>query len=187
MANSRWQKKYYGRKKIDNWFLKVKPGCKLKVRLVGDAVRLVRIFTRDSRCINIDSEETANKLKEKYPDKVENISVKYACWCFDRHGGKMKILEMPVSVFSAISNRMVSTGKKISDIEEGCDWKISTNGAKGIDVRYEVTYLKESCLTAIEQNMVADRKTDKKMQYDLTEMFPCFGFWEAEWQLRDDE
>ena len=171
MANNRWQKQYYSKKKKDNGFLKVKPGCNLTVRLVGGPVKIVRIFTNDDTCIVIDSENTAHKLKDKYPKEIHNISVRYACWCFDRHDERLKVLEMPKSVFSAIGQQSKSGKKKISDLEEGCDFSIITNGEKGLKVRYTVKYIEESPLSAIEQNIVADRKTDKKRPYDLTKLF----------------
>ena len=183
MTNNRWQKQYYSKKKRDDGFLKVKPGCSLKVRLVGDPVKIVRVFTSDERCILIDSEETGRKLKEKYPKIIGNISVRYACWCFDRHDDRMKILEMPPSVAGSIANRVALVGKTISDIEEGCDWKISTNGEKGMKVRYEVNYIEESCLTAVERNMVEYQKLDKKRPFDFSKMFPCCGFKEADAKL----
>ena len=180
MANNKWQKQYYSKKKKNDGFLRVRPGCNLKVRLVGKPVKIVRVFTSDERCIPINSEETGHKLKEKYPSKIDNVSVRYSCWCFDRHDDRMKILDMPMSVADVIGNRVLLTGKTISDIEKGCDWKISTNGEKGMKVRYKVNYIEESCLTAVEQNMVEIQKLDKKRPYDLTEMFPCCGFKEAE-------
>ena len=40
-------------------------------------------------------------------------------------------------------------GKKVSGSQEGCDWKITTNGKTGKDVRYEAVYIEE---TIIERN-----------------------------------
>ena len=109
MANSnRWKKHYYGKKKNDYGLLKVKTGCNFKLRLVGDPVKIVRVFTTDNRCITLDNEGTAHKLKEKYPNAISNISVRYACWCFDRNDERMKVLDMPVSVAGAIGKRAAS-------------------------------------------------------------------------------
>ena len=183
MANNKWQKQYYSKKKKDNGFLKVKPGCNLTVRLVGGPVKIVRIFTNDDTCIVIDSENTAYQLKEKYPKKIGNISVRYACWCFDRHDNRIKVLEMPKSVFSAIGQQSKSGKKKISDLEEGCDFSITTNGEKGMNVRYTVNYLEETALNGFEQHIVEDRKTDEKRPYDLTKMFVGDSFLDASVKL----
>lgn len=183
MVRSRWQSQYYGKEKKDDGFLRVKPDCDFTVRFIGKPVKVVRIFTYDKRCINIDNEGIANRLKARYPSKIDNISIRYACWCFDRYDGKMKILDMPTSVFSSIGNRMVTTGKEISTVEEGCDWAITTNGKQGMDVRYQVDYLEENYLTRREQNMVEDQKIDKRRKYDLTKTFPSYDFLEAEEKL----
>ena len=175
MTSNRWQKQYY-RKKRDNGRLYVKPGCRLTVRLVGGPVKVVRIFTPDDTCIVIDSENTAYQLKEKYPKKIGNISVRYACWCFDRHDNRIKVLEMPKSVFSAIGQQSKSGKKKISDLEEGCDFSITTNGEKGMNVRYTVVYVEDTCLTGFEKNIVLDRETDEKRPYDLTKLFTGDSF-----------
>jgi hypothetical protein len=134
MVRNRWQKQYY-KKETGSRRLYVKPECNLTVRFVGAPVKVVRAFTTDGTCITLDNEETGHRLKDKYPNKIGNISVRYACWCFDRHDDRMKILDMPRCVTCEIGKRDTLAGKKISDVEQGCDWKISTNGEKGIDVR----------------------------------------------------
>ena len=178
MVRNRWQKQCY-KKETSNGKLYVKPECNLKVRFVGDPVKVVRVFTNDAKCLTLDNEETGRKLKEKYPNEINNISVRYACWCFDRHDDKMKILDMPHFVVSEIRNQDTLAGKTVSGLEQGCDWKISTNGKKGMDVRYKVKYLEETSLTGFEQNIVEDRKTDKKMPYDLTKVFAGDSFLDA--------
>ena len=171
MTSNRWQKKYYKKQQKNNGMLYVKPHCNLTVRLVGDPVQVVRIFAVDDTCILVDSEKIAYKLKEKYSDKIYNISTRYACWCFDRHDNRLKILDMPQSVASAIRQQSELRQKPISDIEEGCDWKITTNGEKGMKVRYTVSYVEDTTLNGFEVQIVEDRKTDKKRPYDLTKMF----------------
>ena len=86
MVQSRWQKQYY-KKETGSRRLYVKPGCNFEVRFVGDPVKVVRAFTNDDKCLTLDNEETGRRLKGKYPNKICNISVRYACWCFDRHDG----------------------------------------------------------------------------------------------------
>ena len=178
MVSSRCQKQHF-KKKTSNTRLYVKPGCNLKVRFVGDPVKVVRVFTNDAKCLTLDNEETGRKLKEKYPNKIGNISVRYACWCFDRHDDRMKILDMPRFVASEIGKRDALAGKKISGIDQGCDWKIGTNGEKGIDVRYTVNYVEDSYLTGTEKNIVEDRKLDNKRPYDLTKVFAGDSFLDA--------
>ena len=178
MVQSRWQKQYY-KKETGSRRLYVKPGCNLKVRFVGDPVKVVRAFTTDGTCITLDNEETGHRLKDKYPNKIGNISVRYACWCFDRHDDKMKILDMPHFVACEIRNRDTLAGKTVSGLEQGCDWKISTNGKKGMDVRYKVKYLEETSLTGTEKNIVEDRKLDNKRPYDLTKVFAGDSFVDA--------
>jgi len=179
MVNFKWKKQYYRKNKKDNQSLYVRPGCNMKVRFVGEPVKVVRIFTNDDKCIMLDSEETGQKLKEIYPNKIGNISVRYACWCFDRHDDRMKVLEMPKFVFNAIGKQSKSGKKKISDMEDGCDFSISTNGKTGLDVRYTVDYVEETALTGFERHIVEDRKTDKKRPYDLTKMFKTCGYLDA--------
>ena len=98
--------------------IRVKPGCKLKVRLLGRPVKVVRAFTNDRKYIVLDNEE------------IRNISVRYASWCFDRNSDDMRILDMPVSVARGFGNRVALIGKKISTAKEGCDWAVITNGKK---------------------------------------------------------
>jgi len=182
MTRNRWQKQYYKRKRNDT-ILYVKPHCNLTVRLVENPVKVVRIFAVDDTCIQVDNEKTAYKLKEKYPDKVYNISVRYACWCFDRHDNRIKVLDMPQSVFNAIGQQSKLRTKKISDLEEGCDWKITTNGEKGLKVRYTVHYVEESPLSAVERNIVTFQKIDKKSPFDLTKIYTGDSFLDASVKL----
>ena len=161
-------------------FLRVKPDCKLKVRLLGKPFRVIKIFTDDKKCLILDTEETGKRLKEKYPEKLSSVSVRYASWCIDRDSNIMKILDMPVSVARAFGRRKEIIGKKISGIKEGCDWSIVTNGKKGKDVRYEAVYLKETPLTEEEIQMVKDKKSEQNGYFDLKKIFKPHTFEEAE-------
>lgn len=163
-------------------FLRVRPGCKLNIRLIGNPVKVVKIFSNDRKCAVIDSEDVGQKLKEKYPDKLGNVSSRYACWCIDRDDNKMKILDMPVSVARALGSRAKIIGKKISGSQEGCDWAIGTNGKTGKDVRYEAVYMEETPLSCAERQMVKDRMADKD-SFDLTKVFKSCSSDEAENKL----
>jgi hypothetical protein len=164
-------------------FLKVKPGCKLRVRLIEDPVKVVKIFSHDRKCAVLDSEDTGQKLINKYPHKLSSVNVRYACWCIDRADGLLKILDMPKSVVIAFSNRQQIIGKKIADIHEGCDWSITTNGKKGMDVRYTAVYLEETPLSCAERQMVEDQKAGQDGHFDLTQIFKSSSFKEAEAKL----
>jgi len=107
-------------------FLRVKPDCKLKVRLIGQPVKVVRVFSYDKKCISIDNEEMGKQLMQKHADKISNVSVRYACWCIDRNVNTMKVLDMPTSVARTFGSRAEIVGKKISSSKEGCDWAIGT-------------------------------------------------------------
>lgn len=87
-------------------FLRVKVDCRLKVRLIGKAVKIFKIFVGGRKCILLNSEDVGRQLKGKYPDMVGNVSVRFACWCIDRNTNTMKILDMPQSVFRAFSRRV---------------------------------------------------------------------------------
>ena len=183
MTSNRWQKKYYKKQKKNNGIVYVKPHCNLTVRLVGDPVQVVRIFAVDDTCILVDSEKIAYQLKEKYPQQVDNISVRYACWCFDRHDNRLKILDMPQSVYQAIGKQSISRKKSISGLEKGCDFSITTNGENGLRVRYTVNYSKDSPLSAVERNIVALQKIDKKRPFDLTKVYTGNSFLDASVKL----
>ena len=187
MVKFRWENQYYRKNKKDNQSLYVRPGCNLKVRLVGEPVKVVRAFTNDDRCIMLDSEETGQKLKEKYPNKIGNISVRYACWCFDRHDDKIKVLEMPKFVFNAIGKQSKSGKKKISEQEDGCDFRITTNDKTGMDVRYTVDYEKDTSLTDIEKHMILVQQANKKRPYDLTKLFKSCSYLDAGVKLSRQE
>ena len=167
-------------------FLKVKPDCNLKVRLIGKPVKVYKIFTNDRRCIGLGSEETGKKLKEKYPNELGNLSIRYASWCIDRDDNMMKILDMPYSVARAFGVRVELIGKEISGSQEGCDWKITTNGKKGKDVRYEAIYLEETPLSGDEIQMVEDQKSEQNGHYDLRKIFKSHCFEEAEDMLLEN-
>ena len=182
MANlSSWKIKSNSKNNSDE-LLRVRPDCKLKVRLIGQPVKIVRVFTNERKSIVIDNEAVGQQLKDKYPDRIGNISVRYASWCIDRDSNSMRILDMPKSVARTIGRRVEMVGKKISGNQEGCDFAITTNGKKGKDVRYEVVYLEETPLTQAEQEMVKDRMADKE-SFDLTKVFKSDGFKEAEEKL----
>jgi len=163
-------------------FLRVKPDCKLKVRLIGQPVKVVRVFSYDKKCISIDNEEMGKQLMQKHADKISNVSVRYACWCIDRNVNTMKVLDMPTSVARSFGSRAEIVGKKISSSKEGCDWAIGTNGKTGKDVRYNIVFLEETPLTQAEQEMVKNRMADRD-SFDLTMIFKSCSYEEAEERL----
>lgn len=179
MVNFKWQKQYYRKTDKYSKTLYVRPGCNVKVRLVDNPIRVVRIFTQDGLCLPVGNEKIAHQLKAKYPEKVKNISVRYACWCFDRHDDRLKVMEMPQSVFTDIGKQAKTTQKKISDPEEGCDFSISTNGKTGLDVRYTVEPLDETSLTDIEKHKILVQQANQKRPYDLTKLFKTCGYLDA--------
>ena len=168
-------------------FLRVRPDCNLKVRLIGQPVQVIKIFTNQRQCILIDSEDIGKQLQQKYPDIMSNISVRYACWCLDRDDDSLKILDMPISVARAFGNRAVMIQKKISGKDQGCDWKIMTNGKKGKDVRYEAVYIEDTPLSADEIEMVQNRKAEEGRQFDLEKIFRSYSFAQAEEKVLDSE
>lgn len=182
MAKCSW-KIEENKKSRSERFLKVKPDCKLKVRLIEDPVKVVKIFGNDRRCAVIDSEDVGRRLKEQYPTKLSSVYVRYACWCIDRDSNSMKILDMPKSVARAFGNRQVLAGKGISGVNEGCDWGIGTNGKTGKDVRYNVVYIEETPLSCAEKKMVEDQKSEKNGHFDLINIFESLNFKEAEGKL----
>ncbi len=183
MTNSKnWNITDNSKNHNSNGILRVRPDCKLKVRLIGTPVQVVKVFTNDRKCIVIDNEDVGQLLKDKYPDRIGNVSVRYACWSIDRKDNTLKILDMPASVARAFGSRVEIVGKKISGAKEGCDWAIGTNGKKGKEVRYEVVYLSETTLTQAELEMVNKRMADKE-NYDLTKVFKSCSFDEAEAKL----
>lgn len=183
MTECTWEIDSKGSKNSSEIFLRVKPDCSLKVRLIAHPVKIVKVFTDDRKCINLDSEQVGKRLKEKYPDKFGSVSTRYACWCIDRDSNSLKILDMPVSVARIFSTRVEFIGKKISGAVEGCDWKILTNGKKGKDVRYEAVYLEETPLTEEEKQMVKDRKSEENSYFDLMKIFKSCSFEDAEDKL----
>jgi len=164
-------------------FLRVKPDCKLKVRLVSDAVKVVKVFNKHRVCAVLDSEEIGMQLRAKYPKELSNVSVRYVSWCIDRDSKSMKILDMPKSVAISFSDRQIRVGKKIAEYNEGCDWMIMTNGKQGKEVRYEVVYLEDTILSKAEIELIEDQKTEKYGHYDLTKIFKSLSFEEAEKKL----
>jgi len=161
-------------------FLKVKPGCKLMFRLIGQPVKVIKIFSHDRKCAIINSENIGQSLIDRYPHRLSSVNVRYACWCIDRVDNSLKILDMPVSIARALGDRQVIAGKKIADIIEGCDWSIVTNGKKGKDARYKAVYIKESPLTNSEIQMVEDQKSGENGHFDLTKIFKSHDYAEAE-------
>lgn len=170
-------------KSSSSQFLNVRPDCKLKVRLIGNPVKVVKIFSRDHKCAVLDNEQPGQHLKVKYPKELSDVNIRYAGWCIDREDNTMKILDMPASVAKTFGNRERLVGKKIASAVEGCDWVILTNGKKGKDVRYEAVYLEESPLSEEEKKMVEDHKSEKDGHFDLRKIFQSHSFEEAEEKL----
>ena len=184
MANCGWLiEKKHSKKYGSEQFLRVKPDCKLRVRLIDNPVKVVKIFSNHRKCAVLNNEDVGRRLKEKYTNKLSSVNIRYACWCIDRDSKLMKILDMPQSVARAFGNRTQVVGKKISGIEEGCDWIISTNGKKGKNVRYEVVYIEETPLTYEEIKMVEYKKEETDGHFDLTKIFNSCSFYAAEEKL----
>ena len=184
MASNRWKKHYYGKMKYNpDEFLRVKPDCKLKVRLIGKPVEIINLFSNKQKCIVLDNKFTGQHLKAKFPDLVNNVSVRYACWCIDRDDDSLKILDMPISLARVFGNRELLVGKRMAGDKDGCDWKISTNGKKGFDVRYEAVYIEETPLSKAEKQMITNRRANKNKHFNLTKIFKSCSFKEAEEKL----
>ena len=179
MSNCSWNIEKKSKKSSSDGFLKVKPDCKLRVRLIDNPVKVVRIFSKDRKCAFLNTEEIGRKLKEKYKKEVSDVSVRYACWCINRADKSMKILDMPASVARSLGNREALVGKGIAGEVEGCDWSIITNGKKGKDVRYEAVYIEETPLSCEEKKMVEDKKSEKEGHFDLKKIFKSYSFEEA--------
>ena len=167
-------------KTSNNDYLRVKPGCDLRIRLISNPYCLIKLFTNDRRCINLQSEEIGRRLQQKYGDKLRDISIRYASWCIDRKDNSWKILDMPMSVARAMGNRQSLLGKKIAGIEEGCDWRIITNGKTDLNVRYEAIYLEETPLAAEEKSLLKSRGEES---LDLDKVFRPLTFEDAEKRL----
>ena len=184
MTNCSWmiEKKNTNKYNSDE-FLKVKPDCSLQIRLIGQPVKGVKIFTDSRKCIILDNAETGQRLKEKYSDILSSVSVRFASWCIDSDDNSLKILDMPMSVARAFGIRAELIGCKISGSQEGCDWKIITNGKQGKDVRYEAVYIEETPLSEAEQEMVKNRKAEEGNYFDLTKIFKSCSFEDAEDRL----
>ena len=181
MAKSRF---VAGKKWKSDLFLNVKPQCRLRVRLIGQPFRVVRIFNNCLRqCAILDTEETGKLLKAKYPKELGDVLVRYDCWCIDRADNKMKILDMPKSVAEIIGSKQASSFQLVSGIHEGCDWEISTNGKTGMDVRYNTVYLEETSLTNKELEMLEKKREGKGGYLNLRMMFNSLTFAEAEMKL----
>lgn len=179
MANCSWLIEKNKKSSTDE-FLRVKPGCKLKVRLIGNPVKVVKVFTHNRKCIILDNVETGQHLKAKFPDLLGSVNIRYACWVIDRDSKTLKILDMPISLARAFGTRAELIGCKISGAKEGCDWSIITNGKQGKNVRYEAVFIEETPLTDVEKQMVKNRKSDEDSYFDLTKIFKSYGFKEAE-------
>ena len=169
--------------KSSSTFLRVKPDCKYKVRLVSGAVKIFRVFSKDRKCAFLENEEIGTELRHKYPRELSDITTRYACWCIDRGSKSLKILDMPKSVATSFGNRQSCIGKEIAEYNEGCDWMITTNGRQGKEVRYETVYLEDTFLTHSEIELVEDQKTGKYGHYDLNKIFKSLNFEEAEKKL----
>jgi hypothetical protein len=180
MANSSWS---VDKNNNSDEFLKVRPDCKLKVRLIEDPVKVIRVFSNDRKCAILNNEEIGKRLTEQYPHIISNVSVRFSCWCIDREDGLMKILEMPISVAKAIGNRESLIGKKVGGEYEGCDWSITTNGKQGMEVRYEVVCLEETSLTQTEKGMLKLQKSEKYGYFNLTKIYESHNFKEAKEKL----
>ena len=163
-------------------FLRVRPECNLRVRLIGQPVKVVRVFSNGKKCVVVDNEHVGQQLKQKYPHIVGNLSVRFASWCIDRDTNTMKILDMPRTVARAFGSRAKILNKEIAGISEGCDWVIGTNGRTGKVVVYHVAYFEETPLTQAERKMV-EAKMDDKDGYDLEKVFKSYPLEEAEVQL----
>ena len=172
------------KKSSGDMFLRVKSGCKLKVRLVGKPMKVFKIFSRDKRCAILDSVETGEILKGRHAGKVGDVNVRYVCWSFDRDDSNaLKVLDMPQSVARTIGNRQVLTGKSVSGSQEGCDWLIKTNGRTGKDVRYDAVYLEESPLTEKEIQMINEKRESKDEKFNLLDIFKPLNVEQAEEKL----
>ena len=172
-----------GSQKNHGTFLKVKPDCKYKVRLVSGAVKVIKVFNNHRKCAVLENEDIGTKLRQKYPGELGDISTRYACWCIDRESKSMKILDMPKSVAKSFGGRQRRIGRMIAEYNVGCDWMIMTNGRQGKEVRYETVYLEDTFLTKSEIELVEDQKTGRCGHYDLNKIFIPLSFEKAEKKL----
>ena len=169
----------------DPWkkeFLVVKPGCDLHIRLIGLPIKVYNLFNQKSKCVMLDSEETAKRLKAKYDQELSYILTRYYCWCLDREDLNIKILNMPESVAFTFGRKQLCCRFKISGYDLGYDWRITTNGKLGQNVRYETICIAETSLSYMDV-LQANVYAEKYHGFDLSRTFRFYNFEEAERKL----
>ena len=168
---------------ISDDYLRVEPGCDIRIRLIGSPAKMVYVLGYDNIGLCIDNEDVGRQLEEKYGAYLRVVSVQYLCWCIDRESNSLKILGMPASVAEALSSREALVGRQIASIDEGCDWIIVSNGLTGENIRYETVYLEETPLSQAETDMVNIRVNDGRGIYDVFAYLNSYSFAEAEEEL----
>ncbi len=161
-------------------FLSVKPGCDLQVRLLGNPIKVFKLFTKDSKCAMFNDEETARKLKNKYPGELKYILKRYYCWCIDRADEHIKILDMLESVATVCGGKQSCYPYyNISGYNQGYDWRITTNGKLGTEVRYTTVCVKETPLSYDEIEFVDVFKSIYE-DFELKKTLCLYSFKKAE-------
>lgn len=168
---------------ISDDYVGVEPGCDIRIRLIGSPAKMVYISGYDNIGLYIDNEDVGRQLQNKYGAYLKDVSVQYLCWCIDRESNSLKILDVPASVAEVFSNREALVGRQIAGIEEGCDWRIVSNGLTGDNIRYEVKYVEETPLSQAEADMVNIRVNDGRGIYDIFAYLNSYSFLGAEEEL----
>jgi hypothetical protein len=159
------------RENID--FLKVKGGNTYKVRPVGTAVEITKVFNRHNdriRCVVIDhgSDEgqgMLDKLESEYGLKGDK---KYVVNVLHRDdGNKLKIYEGPKSVFEVFADW--STENEIEPgSKDGIDFSIKVKG-DGLERRYTVIPGQATPFTDEEKAEIKEKMIDGN--YDLDKVY----------------
>ena len=133
-------------------FLQLKSGITKTVRPIMTPIHFQKFFFKPEggklRTAVVD-DETASQLMTNHPE-LKKPANRFVIYVIDREDEKVKIMEFPVTVYKALSDRFEATAKNPGGGADGGDFRIKITGS-GMNTAYTTTFIDNTPLTAEEK------------------------------------
>lgn len=125
------------RPKVEYLTLKPNAGGKNKmytVRPLGKPFAVNRLW-HNNKCTIIEDPDN-NPIRDKHPEV--QLATRYAFYCIDREDDKIKVVEMPITLYKTLKEWSVQKRKNPSHPEKGADFDINVEGNGKTKRKYSI-------------------------------------------------
>ena len=138
-------------------FLQLKSGVTKTVRPIMKLIHFQKFFHKPEGGklrTAVVSDEVSAQMMVNHPE-LKKPANRFVIYVIDREDEKVRIMEFPVTVYKAFSDRFEATGKNPAGGAEDGDYRIKVSGS-GMTTSYTTTFLDNSPLTEKEKELIKE-------------------------------